>query len=156
MRRRSAERRDLLPDPKYHSKLVARFINMLMRCGKRSLAERLVYQAFDRLQAQTSAEEALQAFQKAVEHARPAMEVKSRRVGGATYQVPVEIRGERGTALALRWIRDAARAAKGRPMQERLAAELIAAYQGQGSAVRRKEEIHRMAEANKAFAHYRW
>jgi len=156
MRRRSAERRDLLPDPKYHSKLVARFINMLMRCGKRSLAERLVYQAFERLKAQTSAEEVLQAFQKAVENARPAMEVKSRRVGGATYQVPVEIRGERGTALALRWIRDAARSAKGRPMQERLAAELIAAFQGQGSAVRRKEEIHRMAEANKAFAHYRW
>ncbi|MBI4226953.1 MAG: 30S ribosomal protein S7 [Candidatus Omnitrophica bacterium] len=156
MRRRQAERRELVPDPKYRSKLVARFINMLMRRGKRSIAERIVYGAFDRLKTQTQAEDAVQAFQKAVDNARPFLEVKSRRVGGATYQVPVEIHGERGTALALRWIRDFARTKKGRPMEERLAEELIAAFRGEGSAVKRKEETHRMAEANKAFSHYRW
>ncbi|OGX40921.1 MAG: 30S ribosomal protein S7 [Omnitrophica WOR_2 bacterium RIFCSPHIGHO2_02_FULL_68_15] len=156
MRRRQAERRELVPDPKYHSKLIARFINMLMTRGKRSLAERIVYNAFDRMKTQAQVEDVVQAFQKAVENARPFLEVKSRRVGGATYQVPVEIHGERGIALALRWLRDFARTKKGKPMEERLAEELVAAYRGEGSAVKRKEEMHRMAEANKAFSHYRW
>ena len=156
MRRRQAERRELIPDPKYHSKLVARFINMIMKQGKRSTAERIVYGAFDRMKTQTQAEDVVQAFQKAVENARPFLEVKSRRVGGATYQVPVEIHGERGTALALRWIRDFARTKKGKAMEDRLSEELIAAYRGEGTAVKRKEEMHRMAEANKAFSHYRW
>ncbi len=156
MRRRQAERREQVPDPKYHSKLITRFINMMMLCGKRSIAERIVYRAFDRLKTQTQTEDVVQAFQKAVENARPFLEVKSRRVGGATYQVPVEIHGERGTALALRWIRDFARGKKGKSMEERLSEELIAAYRGEGAAVKRKEETHRMAEANKAFSHYRW
>ena len=156
MRRRAAERRDNLPDPKYHSKLVAKFVNMVMQCGKKSRAEQIVYGAFDRMKTETKVEDALQAFQKAVDNARPFLEVKSRRVGGATYQVPVEIRQERGTALALRWIRDFARTKKGKPMEERLADELIASYKGEGSAVKRREEAHRMAEANKAFSHYRW
>ena len=156
MRRRQAEKREILPDPKYHSTLVAKFINILMMRGKRSLAERIVYRAFDRAKAQVSVDDAVQVFQKAVENARPFLEVKSRRVGGATYQVPMEIRSDRGTALALRWIRDFARTKKGKPMEERLADELAAAYRGEGSAVKRKEEVHRMAEANKAFSHYRW
>ena len=156
MRRRQAERRQILPDPKYHSTLVAKFINMTMLRGKRSLAERIVYVAFDRLKEQTKVEDALQAFQKAVDNARPFLEVKSRRVGGATYQVPIEVRSDRGTALALRWIRDFARTRKGKPMEQRLADELIAAHRGEGSAVKRKEDMHRMAEANKAFSHYRW
>ena len=156
MRRRAAERRELAPDPHYHSKLVSRFINVVMVSGKKSLAERIVYRAFDRLKEQAKTDDVLPAFQKAVDNARPFLEVKSRRVGGATYQVPVEIHGERGTALALRWLRDFARTKKGKPMDERLADELIAAFKGEGSAVKRKEEMHRMAEANKAFSHYRW
>src|SRR3989338_2482309 len=156
MRRRQAERRELVPDPKYHSKLIARFINMLMTRGKRSLAERIVYNAFDLMKTQAQVEDVVQAFQKAVENARPFLEVKSRRVGGATYQVPVEIHGERGIALAPRGLRDFAGTKKGKPMEERLAEELVAAYRGEGSAVKRKEEMHRMAEANKAFSHYRW
>ena len=156
MRRHAADRRETTPDPKYHSKQVTRFINMLMTRGKKSLAESIVYGAFERLKDQTKSEDALQAFQKAVENARPFLEVKSRRVGGATYQVPIEIRGDRGTSLAMRWIRDFARTKKGKPMEDRLAEELIAAFRGEGSAVKRKEETHRMAEANKAFSHYRW
>ena len=155
MRRRRADRRATLPDPKFHSKLVTRFVNMIMTRGKKSLAERIVYEAFDRVKEVTK-EEPVQAFQKAVENVRPAVEVKSRRVGGATYQVPVEVQTERGTSLALRWLRDIAREKKGKPMVERLAEELVAAYRGEGTAVKRREDMHRMAEANKAFSHYRW
>ena len=156
MRRRAAERRDHLPDPKYHSKLVAKFVNMIMMRGKKSRAEQIVYGAFDRLKTETKVEDTLQAFQKAVDNVRPFLEVKSRRVGGATYQVPVEIRQERGTALALRWIRDFARTKQGKPMEERLADELIASFKGEGSAVKRREEAHRIAEANRGFSLYRW
>ena len=156
MRRRAAEKRDILADPKYKSQLVAKFINVVMVDGKRSIAEKVVYAAFDQLEEKAKDENVIDAFAKVVDNARPRMEVKSRRVGGATYQVPIEIRADRGTALALRWIRDYARQKKGKPMQVRLADELVAAYKGEGGSVKRKEEVHRMAEANKAFSHYRW
>ncbi len=129
---------------------------MLMVAGKKSLSERIVYSALDIATEKVNSTSPLEVFQKAVENVRPLVEVKSRRVGGATYQVPVEVRHDRGTFLAMRWMREFSRGRKGKPMQQRLAEELIAAYQGQGSAVKRKEDMHRMAEANKAFSHYRW
>ena len=124
--------------------------------GKLSVAERIVYHAFEELQKKTQQEDAVAAFQKAVENVRPLLEVKSRRVGGATYQVPIEVRHDRGVTLALRWMRDLARGRKGMPMERRLAQELYDAYLGQGAAVKKKEDTHKMAEANRAFAHYRW
>ena len=156
MRRRRTSKRVLLPDARFSSRQVQKFINMLMLQGKKSLAERTVYGALDLASKKVNAPNPLELFQKAVENARPLVEVKSRRVGGATYQVPVEVRQERGIFLAMRWLRDFSRSRKGRPMQEKLAEELLAAYQGQGSEVKRKEDMHRMAEANKAFSHYRW
>lgn len=155
MRKGRAKKREVLPDLKYSNKVVTKFINMMMVKGKRSLAERVVYRSFDILQEQTG-KDALEAFQKAVDNVRPLLEVKARRVGGATYQVPVEVRTERSTNLALRWIRSFARQKKGKPMEERLASELIDAYKCTGAAVKKREDTHKMAEANKAFAHYRW
>ncbi len=143
------------PDPRFESRLLARFINMVMKEGKKSIAERIVYGALDEASAKLKVQP-LDLFQKAVENARPLVEVKSRRVGGATYQIPVELRQDRGTFIALRWIRDFARGRAGKPMRARLSEELAAAYQGQGSSVKKKEDIHRMAEANRAFSHYRW
>ena len=129
---------------------------MLMLQGKKWNAEQIVYGALDILSQKTQKADALELFNKAIDNVRPLLELKSRRVGGATYQIPVEVRGERGASLALRWIRNAARGRKGKPMQQRLADELLDAYNGQGTAVKKKEETHKMAEANRAFSHYRW
>ena len=129
---------------------------MLMLQGKKWNAEQIVYGALDILTQKTQKADAMELFNKAIDNVRPLLELKSRRVGGATYQIPVEVRGERGASLALRWIRNAARGRKGKPMQQRLADELLDAYNGQGTAVKKKEETHKMAEANRAFSHYRW
>ncbi|MCG2712159.1 MAG: 30S ribosomal protein S7 [Candidatus Omnitrophica bacterium] len=155
MRRRRAVKRQIQPDPKYNSILVTKLVNMVMSKGKKSIAERIVYSAFEVLEQKTS-KNALEVFKKSLDNARPLLEVKARRVGGATYQVPIEIRQDRGTIVALRWIRNFARARKGKPMQEKLAQELLDAYKGEGSVIKKREDTHKMAEANKAFAHYRW
>ncbi len=156
MRRRKAQERKILSDPKFNSKLVAKFINMVMTRGKKSLAERIVYGALDRVKDQLNEADALKVFNKALDNARPRLEVKPRRVGGATYQVPIEVRQERGTSIALRWIRDFAKSKKGKAMEEKLADEIIAAYKGEGSAIKKRDDTHKMAESNKAFAHFRW
>jgi small subunit ribosomal protein S7 len=152
-RRKRPERRIVSPDPKFNNRTVQRFINKLMRNGKKSLATRIVYEAFEDIEERTGAL-ALDTFESAVRNVIPQVEVKPRRVGGATYQVPVEIRGDRRYALAVRWLVDSARSRAGRSMRERLAAELIEAAAGQGGAVRRREDVQRMAEANRAFAIY--
>ena len=154
-RRSAAEKRPLSPDPRYQSRLVTAFTNKLMSNGKKSLAERIVYEAFDRVEQQTG-RPPIDTFEQAIRNATPVLEVKPRRVGGATYQVPVDIRAERRQALAIRWLLQAARNRGSRSMAERLAAELMDASNNSGNAVRRKEETHRMAEANRAFVHYRW
>ncbi|MEA3328290.1 MAG: 30S ribosomal protein S7 [Candidatus Omnitrophota bacterium] len=156
MRRQRAPRRGIKPDTKYNDKLVGTLISMLMLKGKRSLAERIAYSAFDIVSSKTDKQDPLEIFKKAVDNAKPLLEVKSRRVGGATYQVPIEVSSARGIVLALRWMRNFARAKKGKPMEEKLAAEIIAAYKKEGSVIKKREDTHRMAEANKAFAHYRW
>lgn len=155
MRRRPAERRTLPPDWKYHREDVTRFMHKVMRNGKRSVAERLVYSALD-IAEKNAGRPGLEVWEQAIKNATPVLQVKPRRVGGATYQVPVEIRPEVRTTLAMRWIILAAQARKGRPMDERLAAELVDAAKGQGAAVKRREDLFRMAEANRAFVHYRW
>lgn len=154
-RRRSAQKREILPDPKYHDKLVTKFINNMMLDGKKSLAERIFYNSMDLIQSRET-EDALALFKKAVENTKPILEVKSRRVGGATYQVPVEVRPDRKQALSIRWLLSSAKARTERTMEERLASELIDAANKRGAAIKKKEDVHRMAEANKAFAHYRW
>ena len=154
-RRRAAERRETLPDPKYGNILLARFINMVMKSGKKSVAERIIYGALDQIQ-QRSSSDPVELLDKALDNVRPVVEVKSRRVGGATYQVPVEVRPVRRNTLAMRWVIDAARARGEKTMALRLAGELMDAAESRGSAVKKKEETHRMADANKAFAHYRW
>ena len=154
-RRRSAQKREILPDPKYHDKLVTKFINNMMLDGKKSLAERIFYNSMDLIQSRES-EDALALFKKAVENTKPILEVKSRRVGGATYQVPVEVRADRKQALSIRWLLSSAKARTERTMEERLANELVDAANKRGAAIKKKEDVHRMAEANKAFAHYRW
>jgi small subunit ribosomal protein S7 len=154
-RRREVAKRVILPDPKYHDRLVAKFINGLMLDGKKSTAEQIVYSAFDLIKAR-SGDEPVEVFKKAIENVRPSVEVKSRRVGGSTYQVPVEVRSERRNALAIRWIVGYARKRGEKTMQERLAAEFMDAAGNRGTAVKKREDTHRMAEANKAFAHYRW
>ncbi len=154
-RRREVPKREILPDPKYHDKLVAKFINGIMRKGKKSLAERILYGAFDLIEQRTK-EDPLELFKKAVENVKPVLEVRSRRVGGATYQVPTEVRPERRTALSIRWIVSYAKQRPEKTMIERLAGELIDAANNRGAAIKKKEDTHRMAEANKAFAHYRW
>jgi|TARA_B110000116_G_scaffold264153_1_gene271607 small subunit ribosomal protein S7 len=153
-RRRPAEKRELTPDAKYNSQLITRFTNRVMQRGKKNTARRIVYGALSEIEKEGT--DPIQTFEQAMRNATPLLQVRPRRVGGATYQVPVEVRGERGTALAIRWIIDAARSRGGRPMVQKLAAEITDAARGQGNAVRRKEELHRMADANRAFAHYRW
>lgn len=155
MRRRRAPKRYILPDPKFQNILVAKMVNMLMEQGKKSTAEHIVYGAFDMIKEKTG-KEPLEVFKQALDNARPLLETKSRRVGGATYQVPVSCRPERGNTLAMRWIRDFARGRKGAPMNEKLANELLDAYQKTGSAMKKREDTHKMAESNRAFAHYRW
>jgi small subunit ribosomal protein S7 len=154
-RRSRAERREVPADPKYGSTTVQRFINNLMVEGKKSIAERIFYQALDVLE-EKSGQSGLNVFQQALNNAKPALEVKSRRVGGATYQVPVEVRPERRQALAIKWLISFARQRSEKTMADRLAAELLAASRNEGSTVKKKDDTHRMAEANKAFAHYRW
>src|SRR3990167_6672589 len=156
MRRRRADKREVIPDPKFNNKTVSRFMNMVMLEGKKWNAERIVYGALDIVAQKTQKTDVIEVLNKALDNVRPLLELKSRRVGGATYQIPVEVRGERGVSLALRWIRNAARGRKGRPMQERLAQEILDAYNGTGPAVKRREEVHKMAEANRAFSHFRW
>ncbi|MDH5232841.1 MAG: 30S ribosomal protein S7 [Gammaproteobacteria bacterium] len=155
-RRRVIAKRQPLPDPKFGSVKLARFINMVMRSGKKSTAEKIVYGALDEVIQKGKAGEALDIFDKALENVQPQVEVKSRRVGGATYQVPVEVRQDRGTALAMRWLTEAARKRSEKSMGSRLAAEMMDAAENRGSAVKKREDTHRMAEANKAFSHYRW
>jgi small subunit ribosomal protein S7 len=154
-RRRVAAKRNILPDPKYGDVTLAKFINMVMVSGKKSCAERIVYGALGRIEEQGKGEP-LEVFKQALENIRPTVEVKSRRVGGATYQVPVEVRANRRIALAMRWLVDAARKRGEKSMGLRLAGELIDAYDSRGSAVKKREDTHRMAEANRAFSHYRW
>jgi small subunit ribosomal protein S7 len=156
MRRRKAQEKEILADPKFNSKVVAKFINMVMLAGKKSVAERIVYGAFEIVQKNLNEQDILKVFYKALDNARPRLEVKPRRVGGATYQVPVEVRQERGTSIALRWIRDFAQNKKGRPMEQKLAEEIVSAYKGEGSAIKKRDDTHKMAESNKAFAHFRW
>jgi small subunit ribosomal protein S7 len=148
-------RRESLPDPKYNSKMVAKFISVLMRKGKKSTAEAICYKAFDRIQAKTNGDP-LAVFKKAVENVKPALEVKSRRVGGASYQVPVEVKQPRRLSLAFRWLRLYASQRSERTMVDKLAGEILDASNNTGAAVKKREDTHRMAEANKAFAHYRW
>jgi len=156
MRRRRTEKREILPDLQYNNRIVGELINMVMLKGKKSTAQKIVYKALETVKERTNTQDVITILNKAVENVRPLLEVKSRRVGGATYQVPIEVKSNRGTTLALRWIRDYTRAKKGKPMQEKLAQEIMDAYKSTGSAVKKKEDTHKMAEANKAFAHYRW
>ena len=157
-RRAQAPVRTVLPDPKFGSEMLAKFMNMVMERGKKSVAETIVYGAIDRIAERTErpADQALQVLQTALDNVKPAVEVKSRRVGGATYQVPVEVRTSRRQTLAMRWVIEAARARSEKSMAMRLAHELLEAAENRGAAVRKREDTHRMAEANKAFAHYRW
>lgn len=154
-RRRKVQKRQVLPDPVYQNGIVTRFINGLMRKGKRSLAEKIFYSAMDIIESKTG-EKGIEVFGKALENVKPVLEVKSRRVGGATYQVPVEIRSSRRQALAIRWIIGYSKARSEKTMAERLAGELISASNNEGTSIKKKDDTHRMAEANKAFAHFRW
>jgi small subunit ribosomal protein S7 len=155
MRRAGAAKREVLPDPKYGSRLVAKFVNIMMIRGKKSVAERIMYVAMSSVEDRTK-QEALKMFKTAIDNVKPAVEVKSRRVGGSTYQVPVEVRPDRRTSLAMRWVIGAARRRPERSMADKLAAELLDAANNRGTAVKKREDTHKMAEANKAFAHYRW
>jgi small subunit ribosomal protein S7 len=154
-RRREVPKRKITPDPKFRDRMVAKFTNVVMLEGKKSTAEGIVYGAFDVIQSRYK-EDPIEVFRKALDSVKPRVEVKSRRVGGATYQVPVEVRPERRVALAMRWITNYARSRGEKTMTERLAAELVEAAQGRGNAVKKKDDTHKMADANKAFAHYRW
>ncbi|MEO8030506.1 MAG: 30S ribosomal protein S7 [Gemmatimonadota bacterium] len=154
-RRKSAVKRPVPPDPRYDSQTVSKFVNSLMYQGKKSLAEGIFYKAMDLIEERTG-QPGVTVFKAAVNNVKPALEVKSRRVGGASLQVPVEVRPERRTALAMRWLIEFARSRSEKTMQERLAAEFILASKGEGNAIKKKEDTHRMAEANRAFAHYRW
>ena len=155
MRKRRAVKRDVLPDPIYNSKVVTKLINTIMLDGKKGIAQTILYEAFDMVKDKTG-EEPLTVFEKALENIKPTLEVKSRRVGGANYQVPVEVKPERAQALAFRWLINYARLRNGHSMAENLANEIIDASNGVGASVKKKEDTHKMAEANKAFAHYRW
>jgi small subunit ribosomal protein S7 len=154
-RKREVKRREILPDPKYHDKLVAKFINGLMRRGKKSVAERIFYRALNLINEKIHSDP-LKIFQQAMENVKPLIEVRPRRVGGATYQVPVEVRSERKTSLAIRWLISYAKQRPEKTMEEKLSAELIDAANNRGGAIKKREDTHKMAEANKAFAHYRW
>lgn len=154
-RRRVAEKREILPDPKYGSVLLSKFISVIMKDGKKAIAERICYGAFEIMKSKTG-EDPLKVFKTAIENVKPVLEVRPRRVGGATYQVPVEVRPQRRIALAFRWINNYARQRNENTMREKLAGELLDAYNKAGSSIKKKEDTHKMAEANKAFAHYRW
>ena len=154
-RRRDSVKREILPDPQYNSKLVAQFVNVMMHSGKKSISQRILYDSFDIIE-QKSSEDGLVVFRQAINNAKPLLEIRSRRVGGATYQVPVDVRPERRTTLAIRWLIQAARDRNDKTMAERVAGEIIDAFNNQGGAMRRKDEQARMAEANRAFAHFRW
>src|SRR6478672_11271638 len=155
-RRRRAVKRPLVEDAKFHSALVTRLVNTVMIGGKKTTAQRIVYGAFDEIAAKNPNTNPLEILQRAVDNAKPRLEVKPRRVGGATYQVPMEVPVDRQLSLAMRWLVDFADSRKGIPMKEALAAEILEAYQGQGNAIRKRDEVHKMAQANKAFAHFRW
>ncbi len=156
MRRRKAQEREILPDPKLGSKVVAKFVNMVMVEGKKSTAENIVYGAFEILKKQLNEPDVIKVFYKAIDNVRPRLEVKPRRIGGATYQVPTEVRQDRGNSISLRWMRDFARKRKGKSMEQKLADEILAAYKSEGSAIKKRDDTHKMADANKAFAHFRW
>ena len=155
MRRRRPEKREILPDPVYGDLIVAKFINNLMKKGKKSLAEKIFYQSIEKIKKQGKVDDGIELFKKALDNVAPMLEVKSKRIGGATYQVPIEISQGRRMALAMRWIINYSKSRKGQTMADRLAAELLAAANNDGSAVKKKEDTHRMAEANKAFSHFR-
>lgn len=155
-RRRCAVKRPLLEDSKYHSSLVTRLVNTVMQGGAKSVAQRIVYGSFEQIMEKVPNSDPLEIFQRAVDNAKPRLEVKARRVGGATYQVPLEVPSDRQAALAMRWLVDYADARKGIPMREALAAEILEAAQGTGNAIRKRDDVHKMAQANKAFAHFRW
>jgi small subunit ribosomal protein S7 len=155
-RRRQANKRPIHKDGKFNSTLVTRLVNTVMQSGKKTTAERIVYGAFDTIIEKNPASNPLEVLQRAVDNAKPRLEVKARRVGGATYQVPLEVPTDRQFALAMRWLVDLADARKGVPMKDALASEIMDAYQGQGNAIRKRDEVHKMAQANKAFAHFRW
>jgi len=155
-RRRQASRRPVARDAKYQNTLVSRLVNTVMICGKKSTAQRIVYGAFEQISEKNPASNPVEILQRAVDNAKPRIETKARRVGGATYQVPLEVPGDRQASLALRWIVSFADARKGIPMKQALATEIMEAYQGQGNAIRKRDEVHKMAQANKAFAHFRW
>lgn len=155
-RRRRAEKRKVVPDPVYNSKTIAKFVNKIMYGGKKQLARRIVYNAIEKFAKNVAQESAREAFEQALENAKPTLEVKSRRIGGATYQVPIEIAFHRQEALAMRWIINYSRQKPGRTMEDALAQELTDCFNQQGTTIKKKDDTHRMAEANKAFAHYRW
>lgn len=155
MRRRKAEQREVPPDPQYGNVELSRFINRIMLKGKKTVAQRIVYSAMEIVEQQAN-RPPLEIFQEALRNATPLLQVKARRVGGATYQIPIEVPARRGSALAMRWIINSARGRKGRPMHQKLAQEFLDASRGDGAAVKRREDLHRMAEANRAFVHYRW
>ena len=154
-RRREVPKREILPDPKFKSSEVAKFMNVIMLSGKKAVAERIVYGAFDHIQSK-SGKDPLEVFSAAISNVKPVVEVKSRRVGGANYQVPVEVRPSRRSALAMRWLREAAKKRSEKSMDLRLAGELLEAFEGRGGAMKKRDEVHRMAEANKAFSHFRF
>jgi small subunit ribosomal protein S7 len=155
-RRRVARRKEIISDPRYNSRLAAKFINGIMLKGKKSLAQRIFYECLDIVREKVPDKDVMEVLEKGVENVKPLLEVKSRRIGGATYQVPMEVRTDRRTSLAIRWLTRFARARKAVPMARALATELLDAYKGEGSAVKKREDTHKMAEANRAFAHYRW
>jgi small subunit ribosomal protein S7 len=155
-RKKGAKKRSIEVDIKYHNPLVAKFINRVMWDGKKSKAQAIVYGAFDIIEQKVKEEPPLEVFKKALKNVQPKLEIRARRIGGATYQVPVEVRPDRSIALGMRWIVSYARAKKGKPMKEKLAEEIIQAHKGEGASVKKREDTHRMAEANRAFAHYRW
>ena len=156
MRRRRPEKRTILPDPIYNDLVVAKFINYLMEGGKKSIAEKIFYNSLDIITSQLKSDEPLDVFKKAIKNVAPMLEVKSKRIGGATYQVPVEVKQKRSQALAIRWLIEASKKRKDKIMSDKICFELFDAYQGRGSAIKKKEDTHRMAESNKAFAHFRW
>jgi len=156
MRRRRADKRQVTPDPKFKNITITKFMNILMLSGKKSTAEDILYKSLETAGQQLGKNEPVEILVKALDNARPLLQLKSRRVGGATYQIPIEVTEDKGIGIAMRWIRNAARTRKGKSMQEKLADELRDAYNNQGTAVKKKEEVHKMAEANRAFSHYRW
>jgi small subunit ribosomal protein S7 len=155
MRRRKAPKREIKIDPKYNSPVIGNFINIIMREGKKSVAQRIVYDAFETIEEKLK-EDPFKVFFAALENARPRLEVRPRRIGGATYQVPMEVSQERGISIALRWLQDSAHNKKGKPMQVKLAEEIISAYKNEGGVIKKKEDTHKMAESNRAFAHFKW